>query len=358
MKPERILELLARKLGKTASQQELNELDELLELNPEYLQLVSIIKSLQSKKSTHALQDEEALVAEGWNKLQQKINGPAADDSSQNKNDTRKCFFSVGFIRQAAIWGGLILLTGTLWMMLKKDTDKSLLITRTQEEKVPHGKPERRTLPDGSEVWLNSGSNITYIINSGAGTREVYLKGEAYFKVFHDSKHPFIVHAGNISVKALGTEFNVLAYPGEDKVETTLITGKVQVTMIEKPDQKIILVPNEKLTVKNKSINKVIDSSISYHIEPVQSLPKFNEVAEIAWMQDKLSFHNETFYSLSKKMGRRYNVHFVFDDSSLKNESLSGAFENESIGKAMQLLQMTTPFRYRIKADTVFISKF
>ena len=298
------------------------------------------------------------IVKEGWEKLQQKLKEiDLSQNKYQNKNTaTVRSFFAKGQVKWAAVWIGLILLTSIIYFKLMKPGHASA--TASVQEAVLHGKPEMKTLPDGTVVWINAGSKIRYTAEQG--TRDVYLEGEAYFKVKHDAEHPFVVHAGNLTVRALGTEFNVSAYPGEEHVETTLIKGKVQVTMEEKPDQKIILAPNEKLTVVNKHVvakDTSVRKEIRYEVKPVEILPVINEAGEVAWMQDKLAFQNELFLDLAKKMERRYNVHIIFRSEALKQEALSGVFENENIQKALRVLQMITPFQYRVKADTIFLDR-
>lgn len=356
MKLDRLLELLAKQMGNAASEDDLMELEQLLQQYPRHQHLVAILKSTRATKFKQPAQNEELIVRESWEKLQEQLKEIAsAEQASHAKTPLYKKLFTPVSLRWAAVWIGLALITATVYFIFRKPSDRNTIAS--MQEVVPHGKPEMKTLPDGSVVWINAGTKISY--KAEQNTRDVYLEGEAYFKVKHDAEHPFIVHADNIEVKALGTEFNVSAYPGDDHVETTLIKGKVQVTMEEKPDQKIILAPNEKFTVTSKQIaNKdTVHNEISYEVKPVEILPVVNEVGEVAWMQDKLAFQHEPFYSLAKKMERRYNVHIVFYDEALKEETLSGIFENENIHKAMKVLQMTTPFQFRIKADSVFINR-
>jgi ferric-dicitrate binding protein FerR (iron transport regulator) len=358
MNVDRILELLAKQMGNAASEADLIELEYLIQQYPNHRHLVSILKSIRSKKLKQPAQNEELIVKEGWEKLQLKIKEISlSQDQPQNKNTaTVKSLFAKTQVKWAAVWIGLIFLSSIIYFKLIKPGHANTMAPVL--EAVLHGKPEMKTLPDGTVVWINAGSKISY--KAEQGTRDVYLEGEAYFKVKHDAEHPFVVHAGNLAVRALGTEFNVSAYPGDDHVETTLIKGKVQVTMEEKPDQKIILAPNEKLTVVNKHVvakDTSVRKEISYEVKPVEILPVINEAGEVAWMQDKLAFQNETFISLAKKMERRYNVHIVFRDESLKKEALSGIFRNENIQKALRVLQMTTPFQYRMKADSIFLDR-
>lgn len=358
---DKILELLAKQMGNAASEEELAELEHLLQQYPNHQPLVAILQSIQSKKLKQPAQNEDLVVKEGWEKLQQKLHEikTVAPEPAITPVG-RKLFARTMKWTAAAALIGLVLLAVLLYQKTTKNSpvNPGANTFATLQEAVPHGKPEKKTLPDGSIVWINAGSKISYTTEQNI--RSVHLEGQAYFIVHHDAGHPFIVHAGNIAVKALGTEFNVLAYPGEDHVEATLIKGKVQVTMEEKPDQKIILSPYEKFTIVNQRIavkNKVPRNEISYEVKPVKVLPALNEVTEVAWMQDKLAFQNEPFFILAKKMERRYDVHIVFQNEAIKKETLSGIFENENIQKAMRVLQMTTPFQYRMRGDSIFIDR-
>jgi transmembrane sensor len=355
---DRILELLAKQMGNLASENEITELEYLLEQYPDHTHLVSILRSVQSKKLRQPAQNEELIVREGWEKLQEKMRAIGLPDEAV-KNRQKTTFLSL-WAKDTIKWAAVVVTAVGLFLLsyLNVSNSHSSKNIAAVQEVIPSGKPGMKTLPDGSVVWINAGSKIRY--KAEQNTRDVYLEGEAYFKVKHDTEHPFVVHAGNISVRALGTEFNVSAYPGDDHVETTLIKGKVQVTMEERPDQKIILVPNEKLTVTNKLVTEkdaFQQTGISYEVKPVEINTAVREVGEIAWMQDKLAFQNEPFSELAKKMERRYNVHIVFQDESLKNETLSGIFANETIQKALGVLQMTTPFKYRMKADSIYLNR-
>jgi transmembrane sensor len=356
MELDRILELLAKQIGNAATHQDLAELERLLQQHPNHQHLVSILKSIQGKKLKQPAQNEDLIVREGWEKLQQKL-GAISGEVRQSfpKNEGVRPSFLGNALRWAPAFMGLVFFAITLYFLVGKSRQPNTVASL--QETVPRGKPEMSQLPDGSIIWINAGSKIRYIAEQN--TRDVYLEGEAYFKVKHDAEHPFVVHAGNITVRALGTEFNVSAYP-EENVAATLITGKVQVTIEEKPDQKIILVPNEKFTITNKRTSvrdSVMDKRMSYEVKPATALPALNELEEIAWTHDKLAFQNETFDELARRMERRYNVHIVFYSEALKKETLSGIFENENIERALRILQMTTPFQFHIKTDSVYLKK-
>ena len=352
MNLDRILELLAKRMGNEASEAELAELEELLRQDPHDRDIVSILQSIQSKKLKQPAHNEELVVNEAWGKMEQMLGEAPGEGVSTAAPGRVRRMFGRRAVRWAAVWIGVIGVSAVGYMVASRgrhsDAHGAGTLAAIQEA-VASGRPKRITLPDGSLVWINAASKISY--TEDQHTDNVYLEGEAYFNVRHNADRAFVVHAGNISVKALGTEFNVQAYPGEDHVEATLISGKVQVTMAEKPDQQIILAPNEKFTFSNKKVVK----EMSYEVKPVKVVPSLQEVREVAWMQDQLAFKDEPFGDLARRMERRYDVHLVFEDEVLKKEPLSGVFKNEDIGKALRILQMTTPFQYKIKGDSILL---
>lgn len=364
---ERLLQLLAKQLGQEASDEELSELQNLLQQHPENNFFVEILRAIEGEKSHQEPSlIEEELVQESWLMLKQEMDDMPAGivvEDSESVVPAKKRISGM-WVRYAAIWGGIVFLAGAFFVL--KHQGKKIIpqaVARIKHIELPYGAPVRKVLPDSSEVWLNAGSHIRYDDDFIQKSRDVYLDGEAYFSVKHDAAHPFIVHAGNITVRALGTRFNVEAYPDENKIEATLIAGKILIKIDGKPDQSIILNPNEKLTVINERFKLSREKTesrkeLGYEVKDVSQLQSISSVPEVAWLQDKLAFENESFDDLAKKMERRYHVQIVFKDSLLCRERLSGVFENESIKKAMDLLQMTTSFHYQIRGDTtVFLNK-
>ena len=369
MNSEKIIRLLAKKLGRDASDKELAELEELLLNNPEHHFFVEVLKSIEGEKShREPVLNEKHLLEESWFVLQNqldKLQKLDEDDSPAHENQKILRKIAVArWLRNAAVWGGVILLCGCFFVFYHTRARKTVIApekTKITEVTVPFGTPEKRVLPDQSEVWLNAGSHISYA-DDFIENRKVFLTGEAYFSVKHDAGHPFIVYAGNIAIKALGTKFNVHAYENENKIEATLISGKVQVTIDGNPDKKIILSHNEKLTVTNEEIARPGTKTgtirdLGFQVQKVAPLPAITAVSEIAWLQDKLAFQNEAFDDLSKRMERRFNIEVIFRDTTLEKERITGVFENETIEKALLLLQMTTPFNYNIKGDTVYLTR-
>lgn len=361
---ERVLELLAKKMGQDASDREIAELNELLSAHPEYHYSVEILQSIEGeKKHYEPVSEEDDVVREGWLQLEKIRSSSQDEDYGYFQGSSRK-----RWLPKAAIWIGVAALAagGYYGWRGRSSPDGGTgepVAVATKQVSVPYGAPEKQILPDSTVVWLNAGSRISYADNFAEENREIWLEGEACFEVRSDAGQPFIVRAGNVVIHVLGTKFNIKAYDDENKIETTLINGKLQVQIADNPDKKIVLAPNEKLTVINRRFDiqggdLKKQKELSFQVKevvPLQTEEPLSEIPEIAWLQDKLAFQNEQFGELAKGLERRYNVHIIFKDGRLMEERLNGILENESIGKAMQLLQMTTPFHYLIRGDTVFL---
>ncbi len=364
MSSERILQLLAKKMGQAASDKELSELQGLLQEDPKNYLLIEMLESLEVEKiHKEPVLKEVDLLNKNWLSLKRELDSIPVLNAKAEKVAIRK---SVGmWKRLAAVWVGTLLLAGGYFLLknnLVSEKQDKQLAEIVNQLSVPYGAPVEKVLPDSSIVWINAGSLIHYDESFGKKNRNLYLNGEAYFNVKHNADLPFIVHAGNIAIRAIGTKFNVHAYETETKIETTLISGEILVRINGKPVRDIILVPNEKLTIINKEFIQSSDKNtftkdVSFQVQKVNIMPSITALREVAWLQDKLAFQNESFDELAKKMERRYDIHIIFKDSLLERERLSGVFENENIRKALHLLQMTTPFQYQFKEDSVFLKR-
>ena len=233
-----------------------------------------------------------------------------------------------------------------------------------------NGSKTSLVLPDGTKVWLNSGSQLRYDKHYGSKQREVSLTGEAYFDVVKNPDLPFVIHTNRMDIKVLGTAFNVKCYPGEKTTETSLIRGSIEVTLKDR-QEKIRLKPNEKLVISDAvaSGETAVKQESSSLREPratrkplislsgLTLLPGDNTIIETAWVSNRLVFSSETFEEVALKMERWYNVKISFSDESLKAATLTGNFEKETLGEALSALQLVTPFSYTIKSDLIVINK-
>jgi len=227
------------------------------------------------------------------------------------------------------------------------------------------GSKSKIQLPDGSQVWLNSDSRMSYDESFRGPNREVHVTGEAYFDIAKDKDHPFIIHAGSIDVKVLGTSLNIRNYTNEKNTEAVLIRGSIEVTLRSNPDKKIILLPNEKLVVQNGKpviLKGMTPAAPEKSKEPVMTLGKahFQEkdstAMDVLWVKNKLAFDQETLEDVARKMERWYAVKVIITDEKLKHTEYSAVFEDESLRQVMEALRMTGNFRYSISKKEVTIT--
>lgn len=204
-------------------------------------------------------------------------------------------------------------------------------------------------LPDGSEVWLNAFSSLTYTTAGFSSRREVSLIGEAMFKVKHDSLHPFLVHTENFDVMDLGTVFNVQAYPEDRDAKASLISGSIEIITKEIHSKKILLIPHQRIVIPNKNIEKstpAISGAGKPVISPIIPDNQISIAPDTAWMVNKLIFMDECFGDLALQMQRRYNVKISFVNEKTRHYKFTGRFEDENIDEALKELQAIAPFTY------------
>lgn len=196
------------------------------------------------------------------------------------------------------------------------------------------------TLPDGSKVVLNSNSILQFPKHFNDSVREVTLSGEALFDVTHDEKKPFIVKTNDIDVKVLGTSFNVKSYPEDGSVETTLISGKVEV--IKENSLQVVLEPSQR-AVFSKNDRKI-------NVDKVKS----SEIT--AWKDGKLIFNETPIRQVIKELERKYEVNFEITSDSLLDYKYSGAFNDLSIDEVMKILKFSSPVNYEITNNKIILS--
>ena len=235
--------------------------------------------------------------------------------------------------------------------------------TISQEDRIfVTGKGEKKmiVLPDSTKLYLNAGSNLSIGKNFGKTNRNVSLTGEALFDVTHDASLPFVVHMENYDVKVLGTLFNVKAYPGDKQSETSLISGKVEI-QIAGNSEKIILAPNQKLIVDNKTVDLTNKDKHAKAKTMTMLLPlsysRDNAVIETAWSQNRLEIIDESLADMKDKLERWYNVKINIWDREVSNYPFSATFEKETIQQVLEALKEAYHFNYEIKDGEITISK-
>ncbi|GAA4301602.1 FecR family protein [Compostibacter hankyongensis] len=265
----------------------------------------------------------------------------------------------------------LLILAGALLYRYKpfsRDSETVKWITLS----TPRKEKRHIVLEDGTGIWLNVDSRLRYPERFGKHTREVYLSGEAFFEVKKAAAHPFVIHANDLDIKVLGTAFDVKSYPGDPTYETTLLKGAIEVSLRSNPSKKIRMKPNEKLVWRNQ---RATDSLALMHKEKEKAaspdwhqLPRVSigeplylpgedssAVAENAWVENKLVFRDESFEVLAVQLERWYDVHIRFKREAPRYYRFSGIFTRETVEQALEALQMTESFHYRIKGNDITI---
>ena len=202
------------------------------------------------------------------------------------------------------------------------------------EVEAPAGSRMHIELGDGTRVWLNHGSKLKYPHRFEGENRKVFLTGEAYFEVAHNSAVPFIVGTNRLEVKATGTAFNVSAYPGDDNIETTLVEGKVILYEKETNHEIKALLPGECLKFETQ---KNIYTLESEHTEK-----------NIAWKDGKLVFKNERVEDIAKKLARWYNVEVEIANEKVKEFTFTATFMDETLPQVLELMTLATPVNYQL----------
>ncbi|MCE1199405.1 MAG: FecR domain-containing protein [Marinilabiliales bacterium] len=180
---------------------------------------------------------------------------------------------------------------------------------------IPYGKTSVITLPDGTRVHLNAGSKLTYPDQFDGQSREVYLLGEAFFDVTHDSQHPFVVQTNDFRVKVLGTRFNLSAYPTDSVFETVLAEGKVSLELNSAGlfDRSVVLEPDQMASF--------------YRSTKETTLSKVDADNYILWTDGLLKFESTDLSRITKKLERFYNVTFHYKDPLLGGLRITGKLE-------------------------------
>ncbi|MBN1416990.1 MAG: FecR family protein [Bacteroidales bacterium] len=291
-----------------------------------------------------------------------------------DQEDRRDRFYLIhpGILRgiaAAALTAFIILLSGYLAVKLYNRLRYPLTYS---EYSVPYGSKSHMTLPDGSSVWLNAGSKIVYSSQYGIRNRDLKLEGEAHFTVLK-AKQPFMVHTKNLTVAAIGTVFNIKAYPEEKTIETTVEQGVVKITNNiagKWTAQPVLIMTRQKATYTlaeeytERTGNDYKTNSKASH-DHKSGEPARKEVGKItisnnimssiytSWKDEKWIIEHEELQSLAIKLERRYNIKFIFTDESLKHYIFSGILMDETLEQVLEAIKLTAPIGFKIEHDTV-----
>ncbi|MFD2872328.1 FecR family protein [Mucilaginibacter ximonensis] len=203
-----------------------------------------------------------------------------------------------------------------------------------------NGETYHLKLPDGSEVWLNAASSLSYkasLIEDGK--RMVRLTGEAYFQVAKDKKHPFIVASEKQEIKVLGTHFNVNTYKDEPAVRTTLLEGSVQITSVN--GNTIKMKPGQEVSMVGATFSTA-------NVDPEDA---------VAWTKDQLQFDNKTVPEIMRQIARWYDVQVIFN-SDIPEGTWTGAISRQRrLSQVLRMMQKSNEVKFKFDGKKLYVSK-
>ncbi|MEJ7831149.1 MAG: FecR domain-containing protein [Segetibacter sp.] len=300
-----------------------------LEILLKYQQGHATKEEIQFLISYYNLFDEEsdamALLDENQkDRLKSDIHASIWNNIKSNKYRTKKTkIINAGMVKMAAAFLLPIAIVSIVLVLTRQSVvqteDRVQINNIIQFNK--HKEHQMLFLPDGSTVIISAGSKLKYPSSfDSMMKREVYLEGQAFFDISHNTAKPFIVHTGKIETTVLGTAFNIKAWPGNTDIIVTVIRGKVKVG----DEQKIlgIITPNEQI-VFNKKEKKAIQRKVNTH-------------PFLAWKEQDILFEDITVAEAAKLLEDRFNVHIYFNDESISAMRFTTTFmKDESLEQVL-----------------------
>lgn len=352
MSPDRYWILLGKKKAGEATPEELEELKSTLDGRDEDALAQDILDKVWVAPMEPV--PETFPHKNVWHRVQKSV---YAEQAGSGKGR----LIRLGRIMAAACILLAMVLTALYYLPGKGDKAPGANVERTLNQVATQtGSKTKVALPDGTLVWLNANSQLTYGNKTfGAEEREVTLSGEAFFDVAKNEKLPFIIHTRDMTVRVLGTAFTVRAYPREKTVETALIRGLVEITTRRDPERKIVLKPNEKIVVPVETMAEdpgVQPVQAHIPLSPYSILRLGKDTAtETVWIHNKLEFDNQSLEELAPKMERWYNIHIHFGDEKIRKRHFSGVIEKETLTQTLDAMKLSGRFAYEIKDNELWL---
>ncbi len=222
----------------------------------------------------------------------------------------------------------LLIIGSTYWFTLSqvnRDRPAEMLSLH-----VPAGQRLQMTLQDGTKVWLNAKTTMTYPTHFKDKERRVSIDGEALFEVAKDEKKPFIVSSHGVDMKVLGTCFNLYGYSDAEYIRTSLLEGSLKIYREKEEAKGILLYPNQEVTISNDGMN----------VDTIVDLSYFQ------WTEGVYSFHNEPLFYILQKLELYYDVKFLVKDPTIYTWEYTGKFrQRDGIDGILHIIQKIHKFK-------------
>jgi transmembrane sensor len=326
-----VFNLLAQKLAGEISPRENRALEDIIASSDESKSAAENARHIWSTKYFSDSPAELISRKENNEKIWQ------ASFGSESKNHSkRKC---IVFVRFAAAFA-LFLTTAFLIVFTEKQpVPESAEITKIQKQTLA-GQKSSITLRDGTIVWLNSGSSISYRSDFNDRMRVIHLKGQAFFEVFKDHTRPFIVYCRDLEIEALGTSFDVNAYE-DAPIQVSLVSGSVKLTL-----------PPEEQNGENTTLNPGEYSVIGSNNKFIEK-GNFNPYEILAWKEGRLIFDGATIEEILPKLELWYGVKISNELTFNKQKPYSSTFVKENLDNILMNMGEVLNFTYEIKGNDV-----
>lgn len=324
--------LLAKYMAGEASEKEILEVTEWIGKNPGNQALYDEIRTDWNKID---MMNKRFDVDNAWNKLQNRILDkmePAMVKEVQTPQKPASRFpaflrFAASFLLLAAVGAVLIIITG-----------------RTQTVKIEtsyNEKGKEVTLPDGSVVYLNSASSVSYASHFGRKSREIRLKGEAFFEVTPDKNKPFVIFANNARIRVVGTSFNVDANDSKDKVEVYVTSGVVELAEMTDQNNKVLLHQGNSGIINKRSVSMINKGDVNC----------------LAWKTGDLTFNGTRLNDVTSVLNEVYHVRIVIREPGIDTTRIEGSYQNDPLDHILQVICTQNHLNIAKSDDTIYLSR-
>ena len=255
---------------------------------------------------------------------------PEQETNGKYYRRSRKITFS-GILKYAAILVVAIVVSRFVFPELKSEQTLAM-----QSLYVPAGQRAEITLEDGTKVWLNANTTLTFPNQFSGQTREVRINGEGYFEVVSNKLKPFIVKTEKYNIKVWGTKFNVMAYSGHENFETALFEGSVEV-MKPGGSKGTLIQPDQRIFQKNEQLAIAAITDLNHQL----------------WKEGIISFQDESFAELVNKLRLYFDMKIEVKNDKLLNHQCTGKFRTkDGVEHILKVLQLRNKFDYTINEKT------
>lgn len=285
----------------------------------------------------------ERINEEYGSKLEEKLkNLPVHPTLDQKVPSIKKPSYKIIILKWAAVFAGILLISVLVINQMNYRPTQTREAISLIIKSNPKGQKSKIFLPDGSIVFLNAESSLCYWPGFTPDKREIRLSGEAFFEVAKDSLRPFVVIAENLVTTALGTSFNIKAYPEDQEVLISLLTGSVSVQRKDSVDHVLFLNPGEAAGLN--------------HPKGILMPKEFNYEQEILWKDGILYFKEIPLEEAFKRLEIWYGVSFNLKNLPRRPIIVTGKFDNENLTNVLRSLSHTVSFDYTINNEEIIVS--